>query len=629
MNFCLSFIIAGFYFLYPALALPSADEVMNKYCKWKLAIQDPSDYQKVFAFFYNNPHWPRFKDSVKDAEKNIPRSSFKSLFLLKWFKRYPPITGDGIIAFTHCLLETDPDRAKLYIKQTWVLRNFTDLFVDRYLKEFRQFLTPVDDAKRVKRLMQQNKIQQLIAMKKLTTPQVTEYITRFLREYFVTKSSGFSVKDLQDPQKRLNIVQNLIDRKQIAKAADILLTTNQHEERYDQNFFNQRRYVAYEILRSGKPKLAYQIMEQCKLRPHRNNDNRAKAKWLLGYISYRFLEDYNTAIDHFEDAYNSSTTAIRLSKNACWLAEVHRAKNDVVLAIEWYRKAAIHFNTFYGCVAYWRLSSLPGGRFSTIDDVYTNDFALTPTHLEVRFYGRELVKTLMEISKRKADKRYIKDFYRQLIDEIDDPNEELLLLDLALINDELPTLISTAARKQHFFVGKRAYKTLGGKDMTYVQEVQPDLCFKALVHAVIHSESNFDEGAKSYVGAVGLMQIMPSTANYEMKRLRFYIGKNVSLFDRRKNLLIGASILSRLLKKYSGNTILALAAYNCGEGNVSKFQKSTKNLRKLSYIDFMELIPFKETRIYVKHVIKALLAYQEKFGASDCYHTPSIINFKS
>ncbi|MDR1289205.1 MAG: lytic transglycosylase domain-containing protein [Holosporales bacterium] len=600
---------------------------LEKLEKWKVAIRNPSNHKNVFSFFYYNPHWPLFQESVKEAERNIPIPPTNSPFLLTWFKRHPPMTGDGTIAHAYCLLQTDPELGKLYIKQNWIFQNFSDDFAVRYREEFEKYLTPIEDARRAKRLMAQNKIPQLIAMKKMVIPQIAEYIALFLRQNFAEKSSGFSAKDLQDPRKKLNIVQGLIDRKQITKAADILAMSNRNEEQYEQDFFNQRRYVAYEILRSGNPRLSYQVMEKCKLQNHQNNENHVKAKWLLGYISYRFLKDYDTAIDHFEDAYNNSRTAIRLSKNACWLAEVHRAKNDIVPAIEWYKKAAIHFNTFYGYVAHHRLSGLPSGRFSVIDDIYANDFSITPTDLEVRFYGRELVQTLMEISKSKSHKRYAKDFYRQLVKEIEDPNEELLLLDIAIAHDELPTLISTISRKQHFFVGKRAYRVLNNEEMGYIRNVKNDLCFYAIVHSVIQSESNFNANAVSHVGAVGLMQIMPTTADYEMSRIKFYIGQGVPLSNRKKNILIGSSILSRLLHKYNGNIVYAVAAYNCGEGNLSKFQKSISKLKGLSSIDLMELIPYKETRIYVKHVLRSLFEYQNMFGPSDCYGTSNIANF--
>ena len=118
------------------------------------------------------------------------------------------------------------------------------------------------------------------------------------------------------------------------------------------------------------------------------------------------------------------------------------------------------------------------------------------------------------------------------------------------------------------------------------------------------------------------MQIMPATARYEAKRIKFYTG--TSLFNKRKNITLGASILNRLLKKYSGNLIYATAAYNCGEGNVAKYLKSIRNLKNLAPLDIVELIPIKETRLYVKHVLRSLFTYQRKLSQTKCYDCSSL-----
>ncbi|MDR1476188.1 MAG: transglycosylase SLT domain-containing protein [Holosporales bacterium] len=607
---------------------------LDKFEKWLAAMREPNNFVKVFSFFYNNPHWPLFSESVKKAEDSIVIGA-NTVFLLTWFKRHRALTVSGTIAHSKLLLRTDPILGASFVKQTWIYGNFTNPGAERFYSEFSHILTPIEDAKRVKRLISQGKINQLIFMKKITNPQISNYITQWLHEIFTDKAAGWSAKDLNDPQKRSNIIQGLIDQKRCEKAFDILVMTNRNEELYQPIFFSLRRHVAYELLRSGKPKQAYQIMEMCKITPQKNNDNYVKGKWLLGYIAFRFLKDFDAAIEHFKIAYEHSKADIRLSKNAFWLAEVHRAKDDIVWAIDYYKKADEYFNTFYGYVAHQRLSNLPTGKFSVVDDVYENDIPIAPTDLEVRFYGRELVQTLLELAKQKKGRNYAKYFYKQLVMEIENPNEELLLLNLATANDELSILISTAARKQHFFPGKRAYPTLGAEDMRYIPNAEVGPCLLALTHSIILCESNFKEDAISRVGAVGLMQIMPATAAYEMKKINFYGGQNASrlknapLSDKEKNIMIGTKILSRLLKKYK-KLVLAIAAYNCGEGNVAKFLKKIKKLEKLaelSCIDIIELIPFKETRIYVKHVIRALFAYASIFKVRDCYGCNDVADF--
>ena len=356
----------------------------------------------------------------------------------------------------------------------------------------------------------------------------------------------------------------------------------------------------------------------------KNDEKIVKAEWLLGYISFRFLNDNKKAINHFKKAYENSTNAIHISKNAFWLAEVYSKEKDVVFAIDWYKKSSKYFSTFYGYISEEKLKYLSKKNFSILaDKSFENERVLDSRGAAFAFYNRELVQILLTVK----DKSMRKYFYQQLIYEIEDPNEEILLMDIALANDEIDILISENSKRQHYFPNEKAYKVLESSDMKHVSKINTDPCLMSLVHSIIQRESNFNEDAKSYVGAIGMMQVMPSTAQYEAKRLKFHIG-NVSLFDKQKNITIGASILNRLLKKYKGNVIYTAAAYNCGEGGVLKYTKSISNLKNLTPLDIIELIPIKETRIYVKHVVRAMFTYQKKFFANTCYNCNEIINIQ-
>jgi soluble lytic murein transglycosylase len=601
--------------LFTSSASTRKDRIIAKYNTWIEAISNPNDCAKVFHFFYDNPHWPLFQESVKTAEMKIIASTPDDL-VIKWFKRYSPRTREGIVAYIDRLLRHEPNYARIYIKQTWILQNLAPEFIVDFRTRYKDYITSIDDAKKAKRLVSLTNVKQLVALKKIVSREIRIYISGFLKKFVNKKTWGYSRSDLVDTDKKHAIVQKLIDQKKYKAAADILMLSNDDEERYGSAFFNQRRHVAFEMLRSGNPKLAYGVMSKYKVDGGPNDERVAKGEWLLGYISYRFLSDSRHAIAHFETAYKNSVNAIRLSKNAFWLAEVHHANGDVLHALEWYTKAAKHPSTFYGYIANMRASSLGGD-----DIVAAMSNALIPAATEMVFYNRELVQVLLSVPDRSMS-RY---FYIQLIQEIADPMEELLLLNIATTNDEMAVLIAENAKRQRYFLQSPAYKVLDPSDKAHILKVSKNPCFMSLVHAVIHRESNFRASAVSHAGAVGLMQVMPSTAQYESKRLKFYMGK--SLFDRQTNIKLGASILLRLLKKYSNNIVYTIAAYNCGEGNVAKYQRSIRHLKILLILDLIELIPIKETRIYVKHVVRSLFSYSKIFLAGDCYECSSIIQF--
>ena len=113
-----------------------------------------------------------------------------------------------------------------------------------------------------------------------------------------------------------------------------------------------------------------------------------------------------------------------------------------------------------------------------------------------------------------------------------------------------------------------------------------------LVKAIIYIESGYNESAVSNKGAVGLMQVLPSTAE-------FICGESIDLFDPQLNVYAGVKYLKYLLVKFD-NLNVALAAYNAGEGNVSRWLNDKSLSRDGVTLDS---IPFRETRKYVKKVV--------------------------
>ncbi len=119
-----------------------------------------------------------------------------------------------------------------------------------------------------------------------------------------------------------------------------------------------------------------------------------------------------------------------------------------------------------------------------------------------------------------------------------------------------------------------------------------------LVEAVMHAESKFDQKAVSHVGAVGMMQLMPKTAEWIAQEGEL---QYTDLKEPRQNIMLGTWYIDYLLKKYHNNEVLALAAYNAGRGNVDEW--ITEYGWKDDFTNIKE-IPFPETREFVKLVVE-------------------------
>lgn len=140
----------------------------------------------------------------------------------------------------------------------------------------------------------------------------------------------------------------------------------------------------------------------------------------------------------------------------------------------------------------------------------------------------------------------------------------------------------------------------------------------ALVHALSRQESEFNAAAKSPVGASGLMQLMPGTAKAVAKAYKVKF-QPTQLTDPTYNVQLGEAHLRGLIDSYSGSYFLALAAYNAGGGRVQEWMKAFGDPRNpnVDPIDWIERIPFTETRDYVKKIMETLQLYRSRLAGSE------------
>jgi soluble lytic murein transglycosylase len=133
-----------------------------------------------------------------------------------------------------------------------------------------------------------------------------------------------------------------------------------------------------------------------------------------------------------------------------------------------------------------------------------------------------------------------------------------------------------------------------------------------LVHAIARQESQFAQNAISHAGARGLMQLMPGTAREEANRAGIQYMQASLIDDASYNIRLGSNHIDRLLVRYNGSVPLALAAYNAGPGNVNKWLASNGDPRngRIDWIDWIERIPFSETRGYVHRVLENAVVYE-------------------
>ena len=129
---------------------------------------------------------------------------------------------------------------------------------------------------------------------------------------------------------------------------------------------------------------------------------------------------------------------------------------------------------------------------------------------------------------------------------------------------------------------------------------------------MIRQESEFDPKANSYAGAKGMMQLMTYTAKLVAKQAKLPYSKSRLTLDAEYNIKLGSHYLAGLILEYDGSYPFAIAAYNAGPKRVKYWKKLNKNPQKkqIDYVDWIELIKFKETRNYVQRVLENYNVYR-------------------
>jgi soluble lytic murein transglycosylase len=374
------------------------------------------------------------------------------------------------------------------------------------------------------------------------------------------------------------------------------------------SYWNERNALARRLLRDGDAAGAYSLAsDHGEIAPTQQLD----AEFLAGFIALRRLNDPAKATKHFETLASLSKAAITQARAHYWLGRAAAAagkdpKPDYQLAAAWP-------TTFYGQLAALALGDNTAAlahRITALHDPgYTRDQALAFTDREVVRAAAMLVAW--------NDPRRARGFLLRMDEIAPDPADRALTARFAL----LVGLPDTAV-----FVARR----MGGDGLMLPEAGWPIAAEPpgapvdpAVALGIIRQESSFDIGAVSPSGARGLMQLMPFTAQAVAKQL----GSPVSLVslttDASDNMRLGTAYLQQMLTQFDNSLPLAVAAYNAGPHRVVEWlpQNGDPRVGPVDMVDWIELIPFNETRNYVQRVLENVVVYRARRGEN----TPTLL----
>ncbi len=358
-----------------------------------------------------------------------------------------------------------------------------------------------------------------------------------------------------------------------------------------------RRQIARALMRSGKAKEAYRIAS---LHHLEGGSDFADLEWLAGYIALKYLGDPSRALRHFDALAQAVRTPISLGRAGYWRGRALEALGQGDEARAAYGAAARHQTSFYGQLAAAKIGAPMSPELSGAEP--PGDWKRAP-FLANRVLGAALM--LHDAGQKRLATRFMVHLAESL-----GPADLALLAELALANNDPHSALKIAKHAaRRGIILPRAYFPLH----PLAEEELP--VPPALALAIARRESEFFDDARSPAGAVGLMQLMPRTAKAMSEALDLEYSKE-RLSDWRYNTRLGAAYLASLEKKFGPNPILIAAAYNAGPSRAERWIGTFGDPRKgeIDRVDWIEHIPFRETRNYVMRVAESLPVYRARLA---------------
>jgi soluble lytic murein transglycosylase len=372
-------------------------------------------------------------------------------------------------------------------------------------------------------------------------------------------------------------------------------------------WWTERNYQAREALDAGNVQQAYQIASTHALRKDAGV-NYAEAEFLAGWIALRYLNKPDTAIDHFNRLREGVTAPISVARAHYWAGRAAEKAGRTSEASRQYSAAAQYPMTFYG-----QLAAATVNPKSSLD---LPSLRSTSSSTKQAFMDQNLIQAMQSLADIGSE-GLLRTFAVAAAENFTDRDQFVLLTGFLrqLNQPALALRIAKRGIQKNIPVYDIAYPTVS-LPVYRGSGSQPD---SALVLGLTRQESEFDPEAFSSAGARGLMQMMPATASLTARRHGIPFGGKSDLFTATTNLQLGMAHVSDLLSDFAGSYVLSIASYNAGGGRINQWVSTYGDPRTANadMVDWIERIPFSETRNYVMRVMENTQVYRNILAGRD------------
>jgi len=585
-----------------ALAGRISDWIGPEIITWMRLRTGQQPWQEYLDFLKRNPDWPGLRILHAKGEAAMPVRHTPSA-VLTYFKETPPQTGIGVLRLTEAYLATgQAEAAKAEAVRAWrkfsmtkdervqLLARFKDTLKPHHIARLDMLLwrglgtqaeglyslVPAGHVKLAKARLGLQKMVRGIDALVTAVPTELQGDAGLVYERFRWRTRKGRYEDARNL-----LVERSVSAEQLGRP---------------DKWADRRRVTARQEMRDGNNMRAYLIASQHFLT---KGSAYADLEWLAGYIALRKLRNPKLALAHFNRFKAAVATPISYGRAGYWQGRAYDMLKDKAGAKTAYEFGAQYQTSFYGQLAAEKIGAAADKSLAGREDF--------PDWRTAGFMKSSVLHAAAML--HYADQpRLTEQFIRHLGESLGRTElQQLADMTMEIGRPSIAVRLSKQAARQGHVLPKTYYPVT---DLAREKlAVDPELAM-----SIARRESELDQYIKSPAGAMGLMQVMPGTAKIVAKDLGVVYSRSKLTDDWKYNARIGSAYLAEQLDDFNGSYILAFAAYNAGPNRPRRWIERYGDPRKNSVdqIDWIEHIPFRETRNYVMRVMESVHVYRAR-----------------
>lgn len=584
------------------------DAITLSVMEWHYATSNDTepDFYLIRDLLKDHPDWPLKDKLLLQAERALMREPQSVAKIEDWLKQYPAVSGAGHAALALALPDNDKRRPEL-LRKAWREGGFSGDLEDRFFAAALPYLTEGDHLYRIERLLWEDQASAAARMVDLLPKNKRALFEARIGLQQRAKDVNHLVAAVPSSQKDDEGLQYDRLRWRHAKSLESgvieILNEVKSELAHPDKWWTYRAYYGREYMEKRHYAKAHALMSQHGLHAQAHTADFADAMWMLGWLELRYLEKPKDAYKRFYAMFQAVGTPVSKARAAYWAGRAAAANGHTDIAKNWYGQAAKHSTVFYGQLAAQELGQ------ETLAFEGSTESSIGTRNKVARLSLYQAVNVLYSVEQENLAKHFLK----HAVDVLGEPAHKIAMADDMAVK----------LRWMHGGVvgAKQALRTHAvalthgwplPKAPTGALAIEPELMF-----AIARQESEMDPRATSHADARGLMQLLPGTAKQVARKLDMGFSSS-KLYEPDYNMRLGTRYLGDLIDGFDGAWVLGIASYNAGPANVRKWISRFGNPPRDLYarIDWLETIPFRETRNYVQRVLENAQTYRHRLGMS-------------